>query len=320
MKWIGLGLGLLLFIGTCGCDDLVLSLQPLATDETTITEAKLAGKWACDDQIWEFAPTDSKEYHLRIAEMISSGTFKARLVEIQGQRFLDLLPEDLSQGPHMGMVFAMHLLSTHSFWRIHLDDSALRLEILNRETVTKMIDQDPNLLEHQDAEGRLLLSGSTEQLQSFLAGYSDTNDLWKEGVDLERCKPLYSKDQVIIDPNLNGRWSDPNMILDVTQPEGRLYRLNGCEKDSPVFSAWAYLVQRDGVRFWAAFFDKPPFNPKDPQSDLIPDTVILIEQRPSQLRLKVADLKDVVRFVEGDPNGLSFDGPDTLTLTRQGSL
>src|SRR5512136_2234521 len=107
MKWIGLGLGLLLFIGTCGCDDLVMSLQPLATEETTITEAKLAGKWACDDQIWEVVPTDSREYRLRIAEMISSGTFKARLVEVQGQRFLDLLPEDLSQGPHMGMVFAM---------------------------------------------------------------------------------------------------------------------------------------------------------------------------------------------------------------------
>jgi hypothetical protein len=220
----------------------------------------------------------------------------------------------------MGMVFAMHLLSTHSFWRISLEDSALRLEILNREALTKMIDEDPNLLEHQDVEGRLVLSGPTEQLRSFLAGYTDANDLWKEGVNLERCRPLYSKDQVIVDPNLNGRWSDPNMVLDVTQPEGRLYRLNGWEKDSPVLSAWAYLVQRDGIRFWSAFFDQPPFNPKDPQSDLTPDTVVLIEQMPLQLRLKVADLKDAVRYVEGDPNGLSFDGSDTLTLTRQGSF
>jgi len=313
-------MGLLLAIGACGCDDLVLSLQPLATDETTITEATLAGKWACDDQIWEFVPTDSKEYRLRIAEMLASGTFKARLVEIQGQKYLDLLPEDLSQGPHMGTVFAMHLVSTHSFWRINIEDSSLRLEILNRETLTKMMDQDPNLLEHGDGEGRLVLSGSTEQLQSFLASFSDVNDLWKEGVSLERCRPLYLRDQVVTDPNLVGRWSDPNMVLDVTQPDDRLYRLNGCEKDSPVLTAWAYLVQRDGVRFWADFWDRPPFNPNDPQSALIPDTVLLIEQLPSQLRLKVLELKDMARFVDGDPNGLSFDGSDTVTLTRQGSI
>jgi hypothetical protein len=317
MKWIGFGLGLLLAIGASGCDDLVLSLQPLATEETTITDAKLAGKWACDDQIWEFVPTDNKEYHLRIAEMFSSCTFKVRLVEVLGQRFLDMMPDDLSKGTPMGMVFAMHLLSTHSLWRVHMEDSALSLEIINRETLTKMIDQDPNLLEHQDAEGRLVLSGPTEQLQSFLAHDSDANDLWKEGVDLERCRPLYSKDQVITEPNLIGRWSDPNMVLDVTQPEGRLYRLNGWEKDSPVLTAWAYLVQRDDVRFWAAFYDKPPFNPKDPQSDLIPDIVILIEQFPSQLRLKPLELTKIGSQLEEDPNALlPLGDTDTMSLTR----
>ena len=110
------------------------------------------------------------------------------------------------------------------------------------------------------------------------------------------------------------------MVLDVTQPgEDKLYHINGWAEGELPLAAWAYLAERDGVRFWAAFFDKPPFNPKNPQSDLTPDMVILVEQLGSQLQLTVVALKDMARFLDGDPDGLAFDGSDTITLTRRDS-
>lgn len=316
MKRMVFAVGLLLVLGAGGCDDLVLSLQPLATDETTVTDARLTGKWACDDQVWEIVSTDSNEYRIRIAEMLSSGTFEAKLVEVAGQRFLDLLPADSPHGPQMGMVFAMHLLSTHSLWRVNLEGPWLRLEILDRKTLATMLGQDPGLLAHEEAEGRLVLTGPAGQLQSFLVSHRDANDLWKEELSLERCRPLYSREQVVVDANLNGRWSDPNVVLDIAQPEGRLYRLSAWAPDNIALAAWAYLVPCDRTRLLAVFTDKPPFNPKDPESDLVPDSVLLVEHTPSHLRLKAVSLGDAFRFVAGDPNAPSLDGADTLTLTR----
>ncbi|MBP8304505.1 MAG: hypothetical protein KBE04_10305 [Phycisphaerae bacterium] len=316
MKRMTFAVGLLLALGAGGCDDLVLSLQPLATDQTTVTDARLAGKWACDDQVWESVSTDSNDYQVRIAQMLSSGTFQAKLVEVGGQRFLDILPTDAPQGQGMGMMFALHLVSTHSFWRVNLEGPSLRLEVLKRETLGKILGEDPELLDHQEAQDRLVLSGPPEQMQAFLAAHADANDLWKEGISLERCTPLYTRDQVILDPNLNGRWSDPNVVLDIAQPEARLYRLNAWAQDSVALGAWAYLVQGDRTRFLAVFSEKPPFNPKDPQSDLVPDMVLLVGRTGDQLRLKGVSLDDATRCATGDPNAPSLEDADTLTLTR----
>jgi hypothetical protein len=319
MKRVWLGLGLLLAICIGGCDDLVVSLQPLATDGTLITDPCLAGKWVCDDQIWEFIPTDSKEYKLRVVELLSSSTFKASLVDIRGRRFLDIVPDDLTQGHPMGLVFAMHLVPAHGLFKIQVDHSSLSLKNLGRKGFQEMANADPGLLQYDTVNDRVVLTASTEQLQGFVVRHADANGLWEDMPNFVRGRPLYTRDQIVVDPDLAGRWSDPNVVLDVTAPgEDRLCHISGWVEDEVPLSVWAYLVQRDGVRLWAAFLDKPTFDTKNPQSDLIPDMLILVEQTGPQLRLQVAERKAMVRLMNRDPNEPVFDGSDVLTLTREG--
>ena len=145
------------------------------------------------------------------------------------------------------------------------------------------------------------------------------NDLWEDTLDFARGRPLYTRDQVTVDPNLAGRWSDPNVVLEVTAPgEDRLYHINGWVENELPFSAWAYLVQQDTAKIWAAFLDKPGSPAKTAQVGLIPDLVIRVELAGQQLQLQVAEPKAVAGVMNGDTNGLVFDPNDTLTLSRQG--
>ena len=317
MKRRVLGIALLLAIMACGCDDLVVSLQPLATEGTLVADPGLAGKWICNDQIWEFTPTDSKEYRLRVVELLSSSTFKASLVDIRGHRFLDIVPDDITQGHPMGLVFAMHLVPAHGLFRVQTDRSTLSLKELDRKEFQERAKVDPSLLPYETIDSRVVLTATTEQLQAYLGRHADANGLWEDGLDFVKGRPLYTRDQIVTDPNLAGRWSDPNVVLEVTGPgDNRLYHISGWVEGELPFSAWAYLVQQDGVQFWAAFLDKPASDAKSPQSDLIPDLMILVEQAGPRLQLQVVEHKAVVQFMEGDPSGLVSDGSDTLTLAR----
>jgi hypothetical protein len=320
MRRMGLGLGLLLMVAACGCDDLVVSLQPLATEDTAITDSQLVGKWVSKDLIWEFTPTDSKEYRLRVVEMLSSSTFRANLVEIGGQRFLDIVPDDVTQGRPTGLVFAMHLVPGHGIFKIQMDRSRLSLQNLDHKGFLKRAEADPGILQYETVDDRVVLTDSSRRLQAFVAGTADANDLWEDTLDFTRGRPLYTRDQVTVDPNLAGRWSDANVVLEVTTPgDDRLYHINGWVEGELPFSAWAYLVGQDGAQFWAAFLDKPDSSAKTTQIGLIPDLVIHVEQTGHQLQLQVAEPKVMAKAMNGDPNGLVFDQDETLILIRQDS-
>ncbi len=318
MARVGLGLALLLMMAVCGCEDLVVSLQPLATEDTVITDPRLVGKWLCEDQIWEFTPSDSKAYRLRVVELLTSSTFRASLVEVGGHRFLDIVPDDVTQGHPMGLVYAMHLVPGHGLFKVQLGDSRLAVENLSRKGFQEMAAKDPNLLPHDEVDGRVVLTCPTEELQPFVLKYADANGLWEEMLDFAKARPLYTRDQVVADPNLAGRWTDPNVVLDISRPgDDRLYQINGWIEGQLPIAVWAYLVQRDGVQFWACFLDKPSPSAKTPQADLVPDMVIRVEQLGSQMQLSPVEPKQVARLMAGDQSEFSFDCSDTVILARQ---
>src|SRR5258708_10100082 len=99
-------LGFILFaiLFICGCAP-VDSLNPLYTAKDVVYDGALAGEWMSTD------PNQTDKDVMKIVEMayahdradenidgyeitLGGGTFRARLVEIQGHRFLDLVPQE----------------------------------------------------------------------------------------------------------------------------------------------------------------------------------------------------------------------------------
>ncbi len=50
----------------------------------------------------------------------------------------------------------------------------------------KLIEEDPDAIEHVAVEGRLILTASTKELQAFVLKYADSDEVFTDEIVLER--------------------------------------------------------------------------------------------------------------------------------------
>ncbi len=172
-----------LIILFAGC---VPSLHPLYTDKDLIFEPALLGTWTDgQDQTWIFDETkDPNAYDLTILHKNEPGPFIARLLKLGDILFLDLFPGD----PNLetNAIYNIHLLGAHTFWRIDQIEPTLHIRAMDIDTMTKMLEKDPNLLKHEVTDDRLVLTASTEQLQQFMKAHADDEGLFGDPGEFQR--------------------------------------------------------------------------------------------------------------------------------------
>jgi hypothetical protein len=199
VPWSRLPVGLFvatLFFGCFafnGCSDgdfgLVLSLQPSFTDADLEMDPELVGNWMTDDCSLQMTFTESEKstYKLVVTESDAgdqkSGEFEAHLVRLGSDWFLDILPT--GQLPASEFL-QMHLLRAHSIARLELHQDSINLAFLSGSWLKKQIKQQIVDVSYQEAQGALLLTGTTDEIQSLIHFHSDDVGAFSDETQLNR--------------------------------------------------------------------------------------------------------------------------------------
>jgi hypothetical protein len=164
--------GIVLFcLFLTGC--FVGSLQPLFNPTDPVFDKNLLGTWVSADErstmIVSRIPgaQQDKQYHLVYITEGAGSVYQATLVDIAKTRYLDVYSRDPSRRPDI------HYIPTHSFWKVTLEGDSLKTagmsEAWLKEQIDKRIPQFPAARVDDD----VVLTGTTNELQEFVRGYSD---------------------------------------------------------------------------------------------------------------------------------------------------
>ena len=163
-------ISLIIILLAAGC---VPSLHGLWTQQTLVYDDAIDGKYQEGDNVWEFVgDPNTTSYALTIHEKGTKvSKLTARLVAVDGQRFLDMTPAD-DADLEGGDWLKFHLIPAHLFLHVSATEPDLVLAAMNPDAVRKLLKEKPDRVKHEVIEDdRVVLTDSPENLQKFvLAG------------------------------------------------------------------------------------------------------------------------------------------------------
>lgn len=182
-------------VAGAGCDDsgnpFVVSLQPFYTKVDLETDPGLTGTWRDkeEDVSFTFEAGTEKEYTLvvkeRDGERETSGEFEAHLMRLGGSWFIDFFPKNNSDG---GEFYRIHFLRGHSIARVELGFDSMQMAFMNASWLSARIDEKSIDTPHEKADGSLLLTGTTEEVQELAYFYANDEKAFADPLSLERTR------------------------------------------------------------------------------------------------------------------------------------
>jgi len=176
----------------------VISLHPLYTEKDVVLDKKLYGTWVDDSNdskaIWEFKKIDEPKntYNLIFSdEDGKKGSFVAHMVKLQDKLFLDIFPSELPWEPEDPNMMdwpynSLFLIPAHTFMKIDSIEPQLKLRLTLESEMKELLKENPSVVEHTFVGDRLVLTGSTKELQAFVLKHSDDERVFTDQVTLSR--------------------------------------------------------------------------------------------------------------------------------------
>jgi hypothetical protein len=175
----------LLSLVFAGC---VLSLQPLYTQSEVGFDPALVGTWKPADASVTWKCTRARDGGYRVVytdEKGRRGEFAARLVTVQGKRFLDLFP--LPPPASLSPFYTDHWIAGHTVAGVLEIGKTLELAVLDEEWLKKLLAQHPQAIHHEIVGGDVVLTASTQDLQRFLLAHLETAGAFRRALSLRRA-------------------------------------------------------------------------------------------------------------------------------------
>lgn len=188
MKNIGLLLLLALLAQSC-----LLSLFPLHTPETTVTNTNFAGNWRDKDGLkLAVSPPaeENKTYQITFTGKGKRYYYSGHLVKVNEMTILDLLPQAGPGQTDLEIIGELaYSLPTHNFLRCQLSTDTLKIAFVNPSYLDSLLAEQPRILNHLKLENdQTVLTSNTAQLQAFFQTHGRNSDLFKEVVVFSRKK------------------------------------------------------------------------------------------------------------------------------------
>lgn len=173
-----------------GCP--VRSLQPLFSEKDIMYNSALVGTWADGEDRYTFKRASDNSYQILLSEQKSTDsvkhaeaksdtmTFVGQLGRLGKDWFLDTYPAR--------EVVDFHMLPTHMIFRLWLDGNTLRLASLEGDWVKKMIKTNRLKAQYAIANGDLILTGSTNELQKIVRGFANDDKAFPNPETFVRMK------------------------------------------------------------------------------------------------------------------------------------
>jgi hypothetical protein len=161
-----------------GC---VPSIHGIATKENTVWDESLLGSWGEPDkagdpnaEVWRFEKVDKEyTYKLTHTQHEKTGEFQVSLVQLGGELYLDLFPDENKDMENVNDLYQMHLVAAHLIMKVDETGEKLRLRFMDPDEVKKLVEKDPSLVKHEMRDDQVILTAGTDELQVFLLQYAD---------------------------------------------------------------------------------------------------------------------------------------------------
>jgi hypothetical protein len=194
-RWaIGIAFALV-SVAAAGCDDggnpFAVSLQPFYTKADLEADPRLVGTWRDKegDVSFTFEAGAEKEYSLvvkeREGEQETSGEFEVHLLRLGGSWFIDFFPKNNSGEDEFHRV---HFFRGHSIARVELRQDSMEMAFLNANWLSARIEEKTIDTPHEKADGSLLLTGTTEEVQELAFFYGNDEKAFADPLSLERTR------------------------------------------------------------------------------------------------------------------------------------
>lgn len=180
MKTTILPLATILVLTFTSC---VPSLHPLFSEGDLDFDEALVGKWSNDDEtsIWHFEANEKETYLLTLTDGKHEGKFRAALVKVGENRYLNIFPAEVNAEEHqLNGLYAWLLVPTHTFLKVRQIEPDLQISFLNYDAVDSLLETLPDAVPHTKPNERTIFTGSTEELQAFLRKYDKEDNLFKD--------------------------------------------------------------------------------------------------------------------------------------------
>ncbi|MFK7772980.1 MAG: hypothetical protein AB8F94_12615 [Saprospiraceae bacterium] len=187
-----IGLLLLIVFLFQGC--IIHSLYPLYTAETIILDENIEGFWAvpsskknadCPEGLLFEKAKDKNFYYLTTCEDGVSSQFETHLVKIGKYTYLDMYPErdhprEKGKDNKVGLA-DFHLIATHSFARVTVNESKLTMESFKTEWLEDLFKQRKIRIKHEVIkDDEILLTASSKDLQKFVLKYEEEEKAYED--------------------------------------------------------------------------------------------------------------------------------------------
>jgi hypothetical protein len=170
-----------------GC--VVQTIQPLFAEKDLISYPALAGAWEQKDNgkqvgLWVFS---AEGRHYQLAQTDEKG-LKAKFEVLAGKIgtnvFLDFTLRALEPESSINDLAAFSLIPAHTFAKVVKTEDALLLIGMEYEWLGRHLTQNPDAVPHMFQEKRPVLTGTSEELQRFVARHADDKDVFKNEIRL----------------------------------------------------------------------------------------------------------------------------------------
>lgn len=168
-----LGLAAVLMVGCIPSVNPFYRLQDVAYDPA------LAGEWVDGDDSWVFERYEGEEaYRLNYSNGENAGSMKATLFRLGDDRFLDLIAENIEFAEDQWDLIEFSIIPGHIVMHVAEIGPQLRIALTDLDWLENFLEQNPKALEHTVYDDRILLTGSTRELQRFLRRHADNGELF----------------------------------------------------------------------------------------------------------------------------------------------
>lgn len=165
----------------------VLSLYAICEPDSVDFEPALLGPWSDGDVTWHFrdlSESGVRLYRLVISSSDAQDSCQARLVDIDGAKFLDLYPDGCSSVPRSLPWFPVHGIA-----HIQQLQPTLELRFMGQDWLQTYLRDRPHAINHVAVrlgdDNHVLLSAPTEVLREFFCERVNADDAWF-GLELHR--------------------------------------------------------------------------------------------------------------------------------------
>ena len=160
--------GIIVVAGAC-----VPSVNPFYTEKDIVFEPGLVGEWQKGGtnqlETWKFEKSGENAYNLVVTDKDDKqGKLDARLFKIDGQLFLDLIPNDCGFAPTQADVVNAAMFPGHLLLRVPQLQPKLQLAYCDYDWLSKCLQENPEALKHHREGDRGLLTAETKDLQGFI--------------------------------------------------------------------------------------------------------------------------------------------------------